>query len=47
MNIRFGDLCGGTIELVLKVDTGLYEKIGGIETSRMIRNLYGVQVMYV
>jgi len=32
---------------VVMLDIGLYEKIDGIETSRMIRNLFGVQVMYV
>lgn len=31
---------------VVMLDIGLYE-IDGIETSRMIRNLFGVQVMYV
>ena len=32
---------------VVMLDIGLYEKIDGIETSRMIRNFFGVQVMYV
>ena len=32
---------------VVLMDLNLYLKIDGIETSRMIRNLYGVQVMYV
>ena len=32
---------------VVMLDIGLYEKIDGIETSHMIRNLFGVQVMYV
>ena len=32
---------------VVVMNLGLYDKIDGIETSRMIRNLFGVQVMYV
>ncbi len=32
---------------VIVMDPDLYVKIDGIETSRMIRNLFGVQVMYV
>jgi DNA-binding response OmpR family regulator len=32
---------------VVVLDLGLYEKIDGIETSRKIRNQFGVPVMYV
>jgi len=32
---------------VVVMDLGLYEKIDGIETSRMIRNRFDVPVMYV
>ena len=32
---------------VVMMDLGLYEKIDGIETSRMIRNRFDVPVMYV
>ena len=32
---------------VVVMDLGLYEKIDGIETSRMIRSRFGVPVMYV
>ena len=32
---------------VIVMDLGLYEKIDGIETSRMIRSRFDVPVMYV
>ena len=32
---------------VVVMDLGLYEKIDGIETSRMIRSRFDVPVMYV
>ena len=32
---------------VVVMDLGLYEKIDGIETSRMIRSRFDVAVMYV
>jgi DNA-binding response OmpR family regulator len=32
---------------VVVLDLGLYEKIDGIETSRMIRSRFGVPVMYI
>ena len=32
---------------VVLMDLGLYEKIDGIETSRMIRSRFDVPVMYV
>ena len=32
---------------VVAMDLGLYEKIDGIETSRVIRNRFDVPVMYV
>jgi len=32
---------------VVVLDLGLYEKIDGIETSRVIRSMFDVPVMYV
>ena len=32
---------------VVVLDLGLYEKINGIETSRMIRSEFSIPVMYV